>query len=53
MIENYRAHTRHPDRLTEGALGTSILDGKGLACFVIVKMGKGLCSSLFWLYTTQ
>jgi magnesium-transporting ATPase (P-type) len=39
MIINYRAHTEYPERLTEGALGTSILDSKGPAWFVMVKMG--------------
>lgn len=38
MVINYRAYTKYPAKLTEGALAGGILETKGPAWFIIIKM---------------
>lgn len=38
MIINYKAYRSYSERLTEGALGGSILESKGPAWFITIKM---------------
>ena len=38
MIINYRAFTKYPEKLTEGSLGGSLLESRGPAWFIVIKM---------------
>jgi uncharacterized BrkB/YihY/UPF0761 family membrane protein len=42
MIVNYMAYAKYPENLTEGALGGGLLESKGPAWFVLVKMSIAL-----------